>query len=631
VDGAFCSENKTLNTEILRETWGYRGALMSDWFATRSTAASIKAGLDLEMPFPIQRGPKLIKEVETGAVSEAEIDQRVLKMLELRDRTKACHGDAEERSEINKETNQVARELAVGGLVLLKNESNALPLSNSHPIKVAVIGEFADEPVVTGGGSASCKPQYKDKPLDLLRQAFAGDSTVQYAPGVRTRRIIPTAPTNRLTSADGRPGVDVAYFNDTNPDHPFLTEHQTASHVFMLGHFKPGLQVPGSRLELTTTLTPSTSGTHTLAVRCTGAFTLSVNGTPVLSRSTQASITTEQFIFNHILLETRTTLPMAAGESYAIHLVMRSRTELVHGEPTPYAATLGFEEEYSEDAAISEAAALAEQADVSVVFCGRSDQYESEGFDLEGMEMPANQARLIEAVAKASKKTVLVMHCGNPLDVSPFVDSVQAVLLAHFPGQEGAKAVVDVLTGRANPSGRLATTWWNRLEDAPSFGRFPAVEGGDGPEITYSEGLAVGYRCEGLARRARWPFGFGLSYTEFGYDGLQVAVDGKSLRCSVGVTNTGQRDGREVVQLYVRGFKSDTVWKPERELKAFTKVLLQPGERRMVELHVDLDIACSYWDEGGRTWRMEEGTYGIQVGDCQGDFIVHKTTEWNHL
>jgi beta-glucosidase len=613
---------------------------MSDWFATRSTAASIKAGSDLEMPFPIFRGGRLLKEVESGAVTEADIDQRVLKMLELRDRTKACHKDEPERSEISGETNAIIRELASSGMVLLKNEASTLPLDPAKPLKVAVVGEFATEPVVTGGGSASCKPQYKQKPLDFLQEAFGQHGTVQYAPGVRTRRIIPVAPTAQLTAADGRQGVDISYFNDDNPTKPILTEFQPIPHVSMLGQpeFKPGLHVPGSRLELTTTLTPSTTGSHTLAVRCTGAFTLSVNNTVVLSRPVQPPLTTEQFLFNHILLETRLEdgIPMTAGQPYQIHLAVHSRTELMpKGEPTPYSATLCFEEEYSEQAAIHEAADLVAASDVAIVFCGRSAQYESEGFDLTDMAMPANQTALIQAVAAKAKKTVLVMHCGNPIDVSPFVDAVDAVVLAHFPGQEGAAALVDLLTGVVNPSGRLATTWWKSLELAPSFGAFPAVEGENGFEIRYKEGVRVGYRCEDLVGRARWPFGFGLSYTTFGYAGLKVIVDEQMeparLVCTVQVSNTGAREGREVVQLYVRPSKTQASFRPERELKAFAKVLLQPGESKVVKQEVDLKIACSYWDEDGLAWRLEEGTYGVQVGDCQQEFSVTKSVVWNHL
>lgn len=637
VNGTFCGENQPLLTEILRQTWGYRGIVMSDWFATHSTAEPVKAGLDLEMPFPIFRGGRLLKEVESGAVTEAEIDQRVNKMLELRDRTKSCHKDEPEKSEVNAETSQVARELAAGGIVLLKNENNTLPLNTSEAINVAVIGEFAHEPVVTGGGSASCKPQYTQRPFEVLQNVLREHGTVRYAPGVRTRRIIPVAPTEQLTAKDGRHGVDIAYFNDDSPSDAILTEFQASASVFMLGEFKPGLRVPGSRLELTTTLTPSTTGAHTLAVRCTGAFTLSVNNDPILTRSTQAVLTTEQFLFNPTVYETRAApFPMTAGQPYHITLTMHSRTELMpHGEPTPYSAALCFEEHDDEPAAIQTAADLAAASDVSVVFCGRSAQYESEGFDLEEMRLPANQAALVRAVAAAGKRTVLVLYAGNPIDVSEVVDEVDAVVLAHFPGQEGGEALGEVLTGRVNPSGRLATSWWRRLEDAPSFGHFPAVKGPEGVEISYAEGLEVGYRCRDAPARVRWPFGFGLSYTEFGYDGLRVEVDEKStppvLRCSVGVTNTGQREGREVVQLYVGALEGGAVWRPERELKAFTKILLQPGERRQVELEVDLKVACSYWDEDEKAWKLQAGRYAVRVGDCQQELGVTATSVWNHL
>ncbi|KAK3901579.1 beta-glucosidase [Staphylotrichum tortipilum] len=637
VNGLFCGENKELISDILRGTWGYQGITMSDWFATHSTVPPIKAGLDLEMPFPFFRGGKLLKEVKVGNVAEAEIDQRALKMLELRDRTQACHQNEEERSELSDETNRIARELAAAGIVLLKNDNNVLPLSTTTPFKVAVIGEFAYDPVVTGGGSASCKPQYKQRPLDALQTLLSPDSTIRHSPGVRTRCIIPVAPTTQLTSSSGHPGADVSYFNDSAPSTPLLTELLPSPHVFMLGAFKPGLSVPSSRLEITTTLTPLSTGPHILAVRCTGAFTLTVDGAePVLARDTQADVTTEQFLFNPTLLESRATLDMTAGQPYKIHLAMRSREALTLGEPTPYAATICFEEFASELAAIADAEALAAESDVSLVFCGRSDQYESEGFDLEEMALPRAQVDLLRAVARAGKRTVVVLYCGNPIELpEDVVGAVEGVVLAHFPGQEGGMAVGEVLTGKVNPSGRLGTSWWRTLGDAPSEGWFPAKRGEDGEvEIRYGEGVGVGYRSDGVEKRVRWPFGFGLSYTEFGYHGLKVVVEEEGekpvLRCQIGVTNMGEREGKEVVRLYV-GAVEAAVWRPERELKAFTKVLLQPGERKVVELEVDLKVACSYWDETGIAWKTEMGRYRVEVGGCREEVVVTKEVSWNHL
>jgi beta-glucosidase len=227
----------------------------------------------------------------------------------------------------------------------------------------------------------------------------------------------------------------------------------------------------------------------------------------------------------------------------------------------------------------------------------------------------------------------MVLYCGNPVDVEEWVDGVDAVLNAHFPGQEGGQAVVDVVMGRVNPSGRLATTWWKGLERSGSFGWFPAEKHDDGDvTIRYGEGVGVGYRRgeEGV----RWAFGFGLSYTEFWYSGLQVEIVEGVLRCDVVVRNrgTGTREGREVVQLYVLPERhSLSIWRPEKELKAFAKIRLSAGESRHIVLEVDLKIACSYWDESERCWRMEKGTYWVQVQDCLEKFAVSDMVEWNHL
>lgn len=231
-----------------------------------------------------------------------------------------------------------------------------------------------------------------------------------------------------------------------------------------------------------------------------------------------------------------------------------------------------------------------------------------------------------------------MLHCGNSIDVSAFVDDVDAVVLAHFPGKEGARAVVDVLTGAVCPSGRLATTWFKTLEDAPSFGHFPARKLEDGSvRIEYAEGVEVGYRSSQAAAgdRVRWPFGFGLSYTSFQYEGLGATAEEDAetavLRCCVTVKNTGRVAGQEVVQLYVSPAKETAVSRPGKELKAFDKSMLQPGESRTVELAVDLKVACSYWDENEVAWRMEPGTYGVLVGGHAVPFSVSKGSSWTHL
>ncbi|KAJ0415425.1 glycoside hydrolase superfamily [Aspergillus carlsbadensis] len=625
VDGVYCSGHYDLIERVLRKSWGFKGLVMSDWFGTRSTVEAIKAGLDLEMPFPVHRGSKLIEAIKSGEVTEAEIDERVLKQLDLRNRTRESHADAdtEEYSEIDEATNATARKLAAGGIILLKNENATLPLDPDASARIAVIGEFARDAVVTGGGSASCNPQYRIPPVEALKDALADPSRVSFSPGVKTRRIIPLAPSKLLQTPDGHAGVEIKYINDSSPDAPILVERREKPSVWMMGEFPAGLNVPGSCIELTTNFTCPSTGTHTLAVRRSGAFRL------------YPDVTTEQFIFNHILLESRVEMDMVEGAVYEIKLVVQSRDHQTIGEPTPYAASLCFEEFYDEGQAIVDATEVARAAGTSIVFAGRDGQYESEGYDLEEIALPANQVALVQAVAAVSKRTILVLHCGNPIDISAVVNDVDAVICAHFPGQEGSRALADILTGKVNPSGRTATMWWKTLKDAPSFGDFPAQRNHQGNlTLKYQEGLQVGYRHPNKDR-VQWPFGYGLSYTTFEYSDLKVTVSGAgsiaTLECSVTVTNSGSRAGHEVVQVFVVPPKETSVWRPERELKMFTKLFLHPGESKTVSLKEVLRVACSYWDETEKQWRMEEGVYGVSIGGLHSMFSITKGELWDGL
>jgi beta-glucosidase len=629
VDGTFCSEHAELYQNVLRGDWGYKGIIMSDWFAVHDTVAPIKAGLDLEMPFPVFRGERLIEKVKAGEVSEAEIDARATKMLELRDRISTCQSTEPERSVISEATGDLAREIACSGMVLLKNNNSTLPATTRST--VALIGEFAQDPVCTGGGSASCIPQYRHSPLDIFRNTF---THVNFAQGVRTRRIIPVIPKERTRAKNGMPGVDIAYYNNDKPEEPVVLQSGEEGRVWMLGKFKPGLKVPGSHVQLSTTLVPATTGYHTLAVRCTGSFILRVDDKEIFSGPT-IPITTEQFIFNHILLEVRTQVSMQAQNEYKIELIMQGPEKLSIGEPTPYAAALCYEEAYSEPEAIQRAVTIARDSDMSIIYAGRNDQYESEGYDLESIELPANQTRMIHAVAAASRKTVLVLHAGNPIDISDVIDDVDAVLLAHFPGQEGARAAADLLTGRVSPSGKLATTWFKTISDAPTVAHFPPRKHEDGSvKVVYAEGVSVGYRAAELKDKVRFPFGYGLTYTSFVYRAIKASVDiiTQELTCSVMVKNSGEVAAKDVVQVYVVPPSGTILLRPEMELKGFTKTrLLAPGEEIAIIVKIQLDMACSYWDEAEKAWRIEPGTYGVVIGCQRTSFEVFKTKVWNHL
>ena len=257
------------------------------------------------------------------------------------------------------------------------------------------------------------------------------------------------------------------------------------------------------------------------------------------------------------------------------------------------------------DSLLDEARAAAEQAEVAVIFAGLPDRYESEGFDRDDMKMPAGHLRMIEAVVSANPNTVVVLLCGSAVEC-PWADEVKAVLYMGLPGQAGGEAIAELLYGRVNPSGKLAESWPFTYEDVPSSEVY-----GKTADALYQEGVYVGYRYYDRAGApVRWPFGYGLSYTEFDYSSLTVNGD----TVSVAVKNAGSFAGAEVVQLYI-GAPQDGLHRPLRELKGFQKVFLQPGESWTVTFTLT-DRSFAVWQDG---WNIPAGTYAVCIGGLRAE------------
>jgi beta-glucosidase len=280
---------------------------------------------------------------------------------------------------------------------------------------------------------------------------------------------------------------------------------------------------------------------------------------------------------------------------------------------------------------IQEAQAAAADADVAVVFIGLTDNFESEGYDRSHLGIPANHVALLEAVHEVQEKVVVVLSNGSPITMD-WLDQPQAVLEGYLGGQAGGGAIVDVLFGEVNPSGKLAETFPMRLADAPAYLNFP----GDVKQVVYAEGLHVGYRYYDARDLApRFPFGYGLSYTTFAYSDLildkDALTDDETLTASVTITNTGDVAGKEVVQLYVRDVAASVI-RPPKELKGFEKVALAPGERTTLAFELD-KRAFAFWDTALGDWRVETGDFEILVGASSADIrlraraTVTSTTE----
>lgn len=302
----------------------------------------------------------------------------------------------------------------------------------------------------------------------------------------------------------------------------------------------------------------------------------------------------------------RTMRYQGAGSS---HINPTRLTTLCDAMPgVPFAAGCDVKGTVTEES-LREAAETAKQAKIAVVCVGLPDIYESEGFDRETMSMPEGHIRLIETVAAANPNTVVVLFCGCAVEM-PWLDKVKAVLYMGLPGQAGGAAAASLLTGKANPSGKLTETWPLCYDDVPSRDTF-------GKKTThYKEGLYAGYRYYDKAGKAvRFPFGYGLSYTQFAYSDLKI--EGRTV--SATVTNTGSTAGAEVVQLYVAP-PQNGLYRPAKELKGFAKVSLQPGESRTVRFELN-DRSFAVWCDG--CWKVPMGSYEICVGASVADIRLH--------
>ncbi len=312
------------------------------------------------------------------------------------------------------------------------------------------------------------------------------------------------------------------------------------------------------------------------------------------------------------------------GSSHINSTKFESAVSVLSGSPNVvYAKGYDVKEDALDKELFEEAVAAAKAADKAVIFAGLPDEYESEGYDRKHMRMPDCQNELIVAVAAVQPNTIVVLHNGSPVEM-PWVDQVKGILEAYLGGQAVGGAVADVLYGDVNPSGRLAETFPLRMEDNPSY----LFYSGDSNVVEYREGVFVGYRYYTSKKMpVLFPFGYGLSYTDFAYSNLRVdktdMTDAEELVVSVDVTNTGSRFGKEVVQLYVGDVKS-TVKRPVRELRGFTKLALEPGETKTATFLLG-KRAFAYYNTEISDWYVEDGDFTIEVGKNAASILCSAT------
>lgn len=620
VNGTFASENVYTLQDILRKEWGFTGIVMSDWFGTQSTVPSVNAGLDLEMPGPsIWRGEKVLKAIENGDIDAATIDESVRRLLHLITKSGLfAHPEPVAEQAINLPEHQLlAREAAAEGIVLLKNERNILPLQSDKLTSLAIIGPNAKTARIMAGGSAQVNAHYAISPFDGI-VAQAGTSVkIGYELGCTNYKMLPLPDIALLHTHKGeiKQGLTTTYFNSTDfTGTPVLT---LVTETTDLNWFQSPDPVNPQRFSVRCSgfFTPRETGSYTFGLSSAGLSRLLIDGQEVIDNWTQQ--TPGQTYFGTGSTEATNAIDLVAGQDYALMLEY-SKSEMI-----PLAGMrLGCLPPKPADA-LERAVALAAASDVALVCVGLSGEWESESFDRPDMELVGEQVALIEKVAAVNKKTVVVLNTGSPITMN-WLAQVGAVVQAWYPGQECGNALADVLFGKVNPSGKLPQTFPVRLEDNPAYINYPGENG----RVHYGEGLFVGYRYYEKKKIAPlFPFGYGLSYTTFVYDALQLSAQeigpDDTLEIHVDITNTGQLAGKEVVQLYIRDSVS-SLHRPEKELKAFAKVHLESGERTTATLTIQRD-ALAYYDDLAREWIAEAGEFEVLVGASAQDIRATAT------
>ncbi|MFC9230004.1 beta-glucosidase [Streptomyces decoyicus] len=629
VNGATMTEHRALVQDVLRGEWGFDGVNVSDWTAARDTVRALRGGLDVAMPGPrTVYGAPLAEAVRAGEVAESEVDDAVRRVLLLAARTGCLDGvpAAVGPDEVPQgiDGRAVAREIARRGCVLLRNEPvgvarRALPVDASAVRRVAVIGAAARDARVLGGGSATVFPDAVVSPLEGLRAALPDDVEVTFARGAEPRTRVPYAREGftlcaRYLAADGQLLAEIAQFD---------------GQVRVMGRLPEGVTRQNlGAVELTGSFTPRSTGSHTLAVSGTGALRLTVGGA-VLFDDRCAPDGNDPFeAFMHPV-ERRLTAELTAGESVGVTLrFVPGGADLGEGLDGLNFALGHSAPQLDDDAEIAEAVRAAAGADVAIVVVATTDEVESEGFDRRDLRLPGRQDELVTRVAAANPHTVVVVNSGSPVEL-PWREQVPAVLLSWFPGQEAGAALADVLLGAHEPGGRLPTTWPARLGDAPVTAVTPA----DG-QLTYSEGVYIGYRAwQRSAPAPAYPFGHGLGYTDWEYESLDTTPDSVRVR----VRNTGDRTGREVVQIYLAPTADaapDAPERPARWLAGFAVVEAGPGESAEAEIPLP-DRAFAVWDEGDGAggggeagdvgtaedggWRRVKGVYVVEAAHSVDD------------
>ena len=609
LNNIFCSSHQELLISILKEEWDFDGYVVSDWGAALETVENANGGLDLEMPGPSNVwGKALIEAVEAKKVSEELINDKVRRILSVAEFSNRFQKPEIKNEEaIDKpEHRELLRKAAADGMVLLKNEG-LLPLKKNIK-KLAVIGPNAKEAQIIGGGSASLRPHYQVHPLEAVNERLGHETEILYAKGCHTHKYLPKI--NEKLMED-KNGFLVEYFNGNQFDESLILKERLIGSKFWVfeGFAKDVISKdrPNISVKFSCAYTPDISGSHEFEIFGIGQCRLLIDGNELIDNWTSTEPGEAFFTFGSAAK--KGVMNFKKGITYKIEV----QYHFEGGFPAVY---IGCQAPDEVDI-FQEAIDIASNADEVLLIVGTNSDWETEGNDRADFNLPANQNKLIEAVLEANQNTVIAINTGSPVQM-PWAKKANAIVQTWFAGQEFGNALVDILSGQVNPSGKLTTTFPVRIEDTPAYKIYP----GNDLQMNYDEKLLVGYKW--YQRNSIEPlfcFGHGLSYTKFNYQNLEVTTDdGFNVSCKFDIQNIGDIAGSETAQCYI-SFAAPLPQEPLMTLQGFVKEDIGVNEIKKLEIKLG-PRNFSNWSVDTNTWQIRGGTYKILIGSSSEKILL---------
>lgn len=613
LNGIHASQHDFLINQILKNEWGFKGVVMSDWTSTYDGIACALAGLDLEMPSGEYMHPDtLIAAIESGKISEQVINEKVRRILTLYERFGYFNNP-----DISKDyqldgafVRHTSLEAARGGITLLKNENRILPVDRSKPCKLAVIGINADPAVTGGGGSSYTDPQYPVSLLEALKKVAGDNIEVSYAQALRVEGLLPadyfrTGKFYTYVNGKIQPGISGDFFNnaDLKGTPVFSKVFERVDHNLDDSVYA-GVPETNYSARFTGYFKVPESGNYRIAVAGDDGYRVILNGKTIIEfwqnqpetvRSCDVMLTKDSE--NKIIVEY-----YQGGGSASIRL--------------GYDAAL--DKQNRAEVLWANALRAAKECDYVVISAGFNKSTETEGID-RTWELPLNQDKMISELAAINKNCVVVLNSGGNVSM-PWLNTVPGLIHAWYPGQEGNLAVAEIVFGIISPSGKLPVSFEKAWEDNATVNSYFDTDGDK--KVFFAEGIFLGYRhFDKNNIEPRFPFGYGLSYTTFEYSDLKIDKKNfsqdENVIVSFLVKNTGNMDGAEITQLYVRD-KESTLPRPLKELKGFEKVSLKKGEQKEIKISLD-PRSFQYFNPALKKWISEPGNFEILIGSSSRD------------